>query len=74
MIITRTRKTLPKLDNTWKRCPSVYSGGKPYFYVRQYVDTGKVERWVWDRLQGVWSLQIEASDDLIAALRAVRGE
>jgi hypothetical protein len=37
----------------WKKCPSVRSGGKPFFYIRKAADGGKLVV-AWSRFERSW--------------------
>lgn len=43
---------------TWDKCPSVTTSGKPFFYTRLSPYNQRV--WVvWDRIQKCWVIEIE---------------
>ena len=47
--------------NTWKRCPSVTTGGKRYFWTRECIDSSTYRRvWVvWHRDARAYGVDVE---------------
>lgn len=50
--------------NDWRKCASVMTGGKSFFYFRR--DALDRRQWiVWDRTINAWTLETEGTDVLI---------